>query len=267
MLDQLWLNMDTHFRFFRRNRLLMAISLVMLIIMVLYTFPVLFYSTSVERFEQLNAIYYELNVIVMVVSASLGMFIISSHMKNRNIKMVLTKPCLPETWLASGLLASATVSFMLYMLILLFAVVVSLSLGQPFQPGYVYMSLYYFFLSVIFLSYLTFLTIVIHPALAIIVTLFLNEKSIYGLSYFTTMLHSENKGSVLLYLLNKLLTGVYMVLPMVMPFSSTTAGIFSSMRVGPGDWIKLVYTGGYALITGIFFFLLSDYFLKRKRLI
>jgi hypothetical protein len=56
-----------------------------------------------------------------------------------------------------------------------------------------------------------------------------------------------------------------MIMPDLEPFSKETLEVYNSYRVTAAEWPYLGYTLGYSLLLTVFFYLLADYVLKRKR--
>ena len=90
MLEQLLLNTRIHLLFFARNRLLMAFGVVMLLLFCMTFLPMLLLETSSDRFNTLRAITSQMSGYALVFVATLGLFAVSSHLRNRNVKLVLT---------------------------------------------------------------------------------------------------------------------------------------------------------------------------------
>jgi hypothetical protein len=58
---------------------------------------------------------------------------------------------------------------------------------------------------------------------------------------------------------------LYLLLPMVHPFSEKTDGIYASLRVPQGEWKYLVYCLGYTLTLAAFCSFLALFALQRKK--
>jgi ABC-type transport system involved in multi-copper enzyme maturation permease subunit len=125
MTELLRANILADFAFFRRSRLLLAFMLLFLLLTGLQSLPPLFANSGVQSFNALQQIFSELNGFLLVLCACLGLFIISSHLRNRSLKMVFTKPCPPALWLLSAFLSAVIVS-----LLLNFVVLASATLGR-----------------------------------------------------------------------------------------------------------------------------------------
>jgi ABC-type transport system involved in multi-copper enzyme maturation permease subunit len=93
--EMLRANVLADFAFYRRSRLLMAFGLAFLLIVGLSCLPQLFSDSGVDRFNTLKLVLSQLNFFLLVLSGALGLFIVSSHLHNRSLKMVFTKPCSP----------------------------------------------------------------------------------------------------------------------------------------------------------------------------
>lgn len=259
--------MKVHFKFYRRNRLLLVVGLIFLAMTLLTMLPMMYTMSANTDFAILNSLYSDLNRFSFVFTAGLGLFLVSSHLKDRNIKMVLTKPCLPETWLLSGILSAVVVSFVLYLSIFVFALIFSLVMGIPFQAGFIFISINGFMRAVVLLSYIVFLAMIMHPVVVVMVALIFNEGTVEQLKFMVTVItrafgHSRPMG-----LFNNVIDALYIVLPITRPISENYNKISASMIVSSHDWVSLLQMVGYTAATAALFFFLSDYFLRRKQLI
>lgn len=267
MREPLWLNTAVHLRFYARNRLLLAFGLVMLGMMGLSMLPMILMDTSANRFSLLQMIIGQLNGYALVFTASLGLFALSSHLRARNVKMVLTKPCRPETWLASIFLSALLVGVVLHGLVALAGTALSLAWSIPLQPGLVFIALEGFFRSAIWLAVLTTLTMVFHPVLALLVALVFSEGTFYGLKYLVASAVATSGPGAGLTVAGVVCDIVYTLLPMSEPFSDRTETVHSSWRVFTGDWLMLGAVFGYSLLMTVFLYLLSLYLLRRRALV
>jgi len=267
MLEQISVNVFAHLKFFRRNRLLLAFSLVMLGLMALSSLPAFFMMSKTGHFEVVKALFIEMNGFAMVFTAALGVFLVSSHLRGRNIKMVVTKPCLPDVWLLSGFLAAALVSFVIHMAVFVVMLSFSYFAGLGVFSGYFFMTARSFITAMIYMGYLMFLAMAMHPVLAVIVLLFFNEGTFYSLKTFLLMVGTAKGSGGFTAVLLKLMGIVYMILPMTNPMSEHTAGVYETMRVTGADWVGLFNAFGYMLSISALFYFMADFLLKRKRLI
>src|SRR5258708_25141309 len=110
MAELLRANLLANFAYFRRSRLLLAFMLVFLLLTGLSSLPPLFMHSGVQSFNALRQIFSVLNGFLLFFSGGLGLFIISSHLRSRSLKMVFTKPCSPALWLISAFLSAVSVS-------------------------------------------------------------------------------------------------------------------------------------------------------------
>ncbi len=133
-------NVIANLAYYRRSRLLLAFLLVFLVITGLQSLPPLFAHSGVQTFNALQDIFSNLNGFLLLLAAGLGLFIISSHLRNRSLKMVFTKPCTPAVWLGSAWLSAVTVSFLLNGIVLGSALVLSLLWHVPVRVGLAFVS-------------------------------------------------------------------------------------------------------------------------------
>jgi hypothetical protein len=263
----LLVNTRVHLRFYARNRLLLAFGLVMLLMFGITLVPMLLFESSSDRFNMLRSITSQMGGYALVFTASLGLFAVSSHLRNRNVKLVLTKPCTPEIWLASIFLSALVVALVIYALLALAAAALSWLWGIPWQWGFVFVALDGACRALIQMSFLTCLATAFHPVVAVLIALFFNEGIFYQLKYLLSGAIAAQGGTASLLTASVLCDALYLVMPMAEPLSSRTESVYSSLRASGGDWLKLGITLGYSLLLTAFFYLVSDLLLRRKRLI
>ena len=168
--------------FYRRNRLLLLVAIVLLFIFLVSVIPSLLFETSNQRFSLVSHVFQSLNEYLFLFAAALGLLAVSSHLRDRSIKMVVTKPLPPEMWLLSHFLSAV----LMFVALAAGAVALSAALlwgwGIPFQAGLLYLAGVTVASCLIVFSYLTFLSSVMHPAVAGLVALTLQEATFRALS-------------------------------------------------------------------------------------
>jgi ABC-type transport system involved in multi-copper enzyme maturation permease subunit len=174
MVELLKANVLADVTYYRRSKLLLAFMLVFLLLTALQSLPPLFMNSGVQSFNSSQQIVSDLNFFLLILAAGMGLLIISSHLRNRSLKMVFTKPCPPELWVLSAYLSAATVSLFLNFVVLGSGVLLSLLWHLPVRMGLVFVSAETFAVSLGLIAYLMLLATVIHPALAAIVALIFN---------------------------------------------------------------------------------------------
>ncbi len=88
MAELLRANVLANFAYFRRSRLLIAFALVFLLLTGLTSLPTFFVNSGVQNFNSLQDIYSTMNEFLLFFAAGLGLFVVSSHLRNRSLKMV-----------------------------------------------------------------------------------------------------------------------------------------------------------------------------------
>jgi hypothetical protein len=266
MLGLLRANISAHLIYFRRSRLLLAFALVFLGLVVLFTLPQMFVTTKVTAFDIIRGTLAVAEVFLVIFSAALGLFLVSSHLRARNLKMVFTKPCPPALWLASAFLAAMLVSLSLQLLITAVAMTACLVFHLHVQMGVLFVSLDSFAMCVGIIGYLTFLATAMHPVMAVVFVVFFNPSFFYQLRLqMLGFIESGSKSSAVR-LFEPFFQFLYMTLPVFHAFSEKTQTVYSTLRVDHGQW-KLVFGAfGYDLALAALCYCLSLFFLQRKRL-
>jgi len=265
--SHLLLNTRVHLLFYARNRLLLAFGLVMLLFFGLTLVPMFMFDTSSDRFNMLRQLTSQVSGYSLVFTASLGLFAVSSHLRDRNVKLVLTKPCLPEIWLASIFLSAFLVAAVIYTLVALGAAMLSLFWGIPWQWGFVFVAISGACRAIIQMSLLTCLATAFHPVVAVLIALFFNEGMFYQLKFYIAGSMAADSGGSWLPLASVLCDALYTVVPMADPFGKSMEPVYASLRASGADWLNLLGAISYTALLSTFLFLTSDYLLRRKNLI
>ena len=268
MYQQILANIRTNLIFYRRNRLLIAVVVFLVMVLGLTTLSSFFFESNTQRLEQLRQLFTTVNRFSLVLTAGLGFVLISQHIRDRSIKMVFTKPCLPETWLLSSYLSAALVAFVLYVGSFLMVSALSLIWKVPYPSGIFFISVNQFFQTVSFMAYATFLSAILHPVLAATVLLVFREGFFYTLKI---ILASGIKAAgakpfvPFLKFVKLFLDAAYLALPTFNPYAEKTAPVYSSLRGSDANWNYLFPAVAYALTVSALFYFLTVYALKKKR--
>jgi hypothetical protein len=264
--DRLWLNVAVQLKFYRRNRLLLVIGLLFLLLFAVSVALSLTFGSTTGRFEIVRSVVSQLSGFSLAFLGGLALFSISSHLRNRSLKMVLTKPCPPEVWLGSVYLSAILIAVALYAAIAGLSTLLCLAWKIPVQTGFFFVAAQGLLGSLVVLFYLGFLSTLMHPVMAVLVALLLNESTFYGLRFALLTAMRTTGGNLLLPVLEKATYLLYMVLPIFEPFAEKTEAVQSSLRATGADWRVLLEAAGYTLAAAGLFYCLSLLFLKRKNL-
>ena len=270
MLRQLAANVRAHLVFYRRNRLLLLIAILLAFVFLMTLIPALLYRSSSQRFEIAKTIFDTINVYLLLFAATLGLLGVWSHLRDRSIKMVMTKPVSPDLWLLSNFIAAGLVMVALMAFNMLLTTGLFLLWDVPLQDGLAYLGLVSICRCLIVFSYLTFLSVLMHPAVAGVVALLMRPDTFYTLAMLATS--AQKLADAALY--KAFLGGashamlfVYRVLPMYDPYPGTVRRIGSSFRLEAGDLSTLGLTVLYSLTVSALLYLLAVASLRRRRFI
>ncbi|MEJ2422780.1 MAG: hypothetical protein P8018_13950, partial [Acidobacteriota bacterium] len=179
-------NLRANLIFYRRNKLLWLIAFVFIVVGGLSILPALFFSTSQGRFM---TVAYSLRTLLLFINfyvLAMGVLNVWYQRRNRCYKMVVTKPCRPETWLLSNFLSAMLVAVGLYALLIGMAFCVLAIFGIPVQWGLFSLILVQLAGLMVEFSFLIFLCMVVHPFVAVVLFLIFNEWTFYQLSILTS---------------------------------------------------------------------------------
>jgi hypothetical protein len=262
--EQLRANIETDLKFFRRNKILLGATLLYLAFTALMLIPSIIFGSLSKHFDILKTLHDSLGNTVTVFTALMGLLYMASHFRSRNVKMVLTKPCTPETWLASLIIAAAAVSLVLNLVAAAISGVLFAVWGIPFQGGLIFVTLDNYLSGLVIFAFVVFLATSMPPVLAVIVAIIASESTIYWLRTIVAAGIDANVGG--LNTLDKLLYGIYMILPSYSLFHHQSETVFETWRVAPRDWLPLLYAAVYTVATMTLFYLLTLVVLRRKSL-
>jgi hypothetical protein len=254
----------TLLKFYVRNRLILAFTLIVLALWTLGLIPMLLFESPGSRFEMLKSVSSQLHGLVWFCTAGFGLFAIWSHTTNRTTSLIFTRPTRPESWTAAVFASAFAVAAVGHAAALLLTITLSLVWKIPIQPGFVWTAVNTFFQSVIVISGLTALATAIHPVLAVFTFAVFSESVFYQLDMLLLSYMSGRPAGFGIRALELAIRGIHLSLPMLSPFTVQTQTVVSSLRVTTADWGYLAGTGAYAALAFLFFFLFADYALRRR---
>jgi ABC-type transport system involved in multi-copper enzyme maturation permease subunit len=256
--------------FYRRNRLLWLIAIVLIFSFLVTLVPALFLRTSSQRFEIVKMIFDYLNYFYFLFAAALGLVSVSSHLRDRSIKMVMTKPVRPEIWLGSHFVAAALVFIGLVVINLMVTSTLMLVWRIPLQSGLVMLAATTACRCLILFSFLTFLSALVHPVLAGVLALLFQDGLFYQLSTLTASAQRLAESDIYKSFLAAIKYGlliIYKVLPVYSPFQAEFSSVEQSLRVESVHLLPFLWTALYAATFSTLLFLLTAWALRNRRLI
>jgi len=265
MAELLKANIVAHLAYYRRSRLLLAFLILFVLLTALESVPPMFLNSGVQSFNALREIFSGLNFFLRLFAAGLGLFIISSHLRNRSLKMVFTKPCPPALWLGSAFVSAVMVALLLNIVVLGGMTVLSLLWHIPVRAGLVFVACDTLMMSVGLVAYLMLLATLVHPAIAAILAIIFNADLFYEGELWARSAIRAGNHSAGLRAMEHLFHFLYLTCPILHPFSKNTENIYGSLRVMHGEWKYLLYSMGYVLALSAFCYLAALAALQRKR--
>jgi len=256
--------------FFRRNKLARVIGLFLFAILSVALIPFIALQSSEMRFELIQQIQKEIATFTLVMGMALAILTMHYHINSRCIKMVLTKPCRPEWWVLSVFVSIALICSCLHALGVIIVVILSIVWKIPFQMGIVFVALGGVAQSVIALSWGILLAALLHPAVAIVIIMVLQERVLYWLmivSAGTVQGTTDRIYRFLFQVIQQIVTCCYILIPSFSLFSDRVQGVYLSYRVIAIDWVYMACTMGYAFLLAAFCYLATTLIFMRRRYI
>ncbi|MFI5077383.1 MAG: hypothetical protein ACHQRO_08575 [Vicinamibacteria bacterium] len=264
MGERLWLHTAAHLRFYRRSRIVLGVGLAILGLWSLTLLPLFFGGSNAGRFNQLRGVAQQLTTLGWLLSAALGLYVTSTHLRNRSLQVILTRPGSPQLWLASVFASALIVAAAMQAIGAVVTLVLSLAWGVPYQIGFFYLAVNAVFQAAIVIAVLTTLGAVLHPVVAFLVFVLFNENTFESLRFGAELMKAQNHGGWLVDIGRPLVIAIHTVLPMQYPFEAQTTGVVQSMRVTGTDWGYLLATAAYSLAVIAVCFLLAEVALRRR---
>lgn len=266
MLERLRLHTVTLLKFYLRSRLLLSFAAVLLGLWLLGLVPFFLTGSSGDRFETLKAVSWQLQSFSWFYTAAIGLFALWTHVHQRNTSMIFTRPGAPQIWLASVFLSAIIVAAAIHAAAAAVTFVLSVAWGIPYQIGFLWLAFDGIIESIVIVSILTGLAAAIHPVIAVLALLFLNESMFLWLDTMLLGAAQASEPGIWLTLVERAVRALYTIAPMLDPFASKTAAVSESLRVSLADW---GYLGGglaYAALVFVLFFFFADHHLRRRLL-
>lgn len=267
MMRSVWTHVAVHLKFYRRNRLLFLVLLILAIIMI----PILSVQmmSAGDKFRSVQIAVRVAAGMCVLLGALLGLLIYSHHFSGRSLKMVFTKPCPPETWLFSAFIAGGMVLLALHLLILIGALALFLMWGLPVQWGVVLVVAQSFLQSFLLFGWMLFLTLLMPPvaagALGLMVTASLMHMFLQRLvldasgesGWLTAAAQAALKYIVMI---------LYAILPETSPYQQELETLMESFRFDPHALGYVSLSGVYVLMACALCFCASTAVLRRRNL-
>ena len=206
-----------------------------------------------------------LHTLVSAAAFIAAIMIVYNPIKDRTVKMIITKPCLPDEWAASAFLSVNLISLALHAVILFFAslmfVVNAGAIGMVFLT-YLYLWISSVVAVMIFTSLILFLTFFMPPVPAVLLMLLLNNVVIARMMDYCF----NYTGNVFMGIIYKITGALLYVVYLVVPYFSSE-NMAQAGQSADTDWPHLAFFAVYGLVTIGFYWLLSVYVVKNKNLI
>lgn len=251
-------------KFYLRNRLILAFTLIVCALWSLELIPMVLFESPGSRFDTLRSLSSQLHDVVWFATAAFGLFAIWSHTSNRSTSLIFTRPVRPESWTSAVFVSAFIVAAAGHAIVLLLTMALSLAWKVPLQTGFVWTAANGFFQSVIVISGLTALATAIHPVLAVFAFAVFSESIFYQLDTLLLSYIQGRTAGLGIRFLESVVRGIHLGLPMLSPFARQTVTVESSLRVTSADWGYLASIAAYAGVAFLFFFLFADYALRRR---
>ena len=268
MNNALKANVVTHLRFCARNRLVLVFGLLVAGITTLSVLPSFFILSKNSRFDIVLSLFSTIGGFMTGLLGLIALLLVWYHRNQRCVKLVFTKPCTPETWVLSHYLTG----MVLYLGGIAFTLVLTVGLmgvwDLPWQWGLLPAVLWQFLGVASLFSGLLMLSTVMHPILALFVLLVFSDRLFYQLVVLCRA-GAESAGTLgagtLLYGLEKLCLGLYLILPGGHLFGERLSRLTTGFRMPAEDGLYLLGDTAYTALFVLLMYMLTVLALKKQR--
>lgn len=265
MTEAVGAHVRTHFRFFARNRILLAASAIFLVFAGLTILSATVWTTAGGHVALLQHVGQTLFGFLRFLAPGMALLLVFSHVRDRSLRVVLTKPQPGESWLLSGILAVALVAFALHVAVLGLETCLALVWKVPgVLPGLAYGALDSFVRSLVSVGYLTLLATLFHPVVALLVLSLVNEPTLGAIREMLALNVAASPGGVLSWLGERVAAAAYYAVPMLHAFGSRTDQAVGAFRLTGETWLYLAARAGYSLLALAACFAVAAVAFRRK---
>ena len=260
MRDAVRLHTLTHLTCLRRNRIFHGFLVLVIVGLALAIVPGLAFDDDSNRFQTLRSLAQMLHGTTSWVTSGIGLFLLWEHRRTRSLKMVATTAAPFGAWVASLFATAALVGAVVHATSIVIIFCLSWAWGVTYQYGYIYLALDQGAQSLIVLGVVTMLGVVLHPVIAVVLVVLVNEATVLILRQGLAMLSP----SPVLHVTQALAAGLYYVLPVQDPFGDRTVALLRTMRAAESDWRYLAGTAAYAVLVLAFAHVTTLVMLRRR---
>lgn len=268
MLHQISANVKVNILFFVRNRLILAMSLVLLCLFGFSILPFAISGTTTPKFQTITQLFQTIRWFLVIFSGLLGLLPIFQHSKDRCIKMIITKPCPLGVWIASIVISGVSILLVAHLVVTVATATLFLAWDIPFQWGVLYTSASNLLFCVNVFTYILLLTVIVSQPVAVMIAAAFHDTLVYHMLVACSAGVETTTRPVLRVILQILEKAFYVghaISPILNPFSHQMVSISRSLRAEFADLKYLAAASVYTILLGSVFCCLSVILLKRKR--
>lgn len=206
---------------------------------------------------------------VYFISAVLATVSLSYSVNDDTMKMIVTKPCPHELFIASHFLSGLGLAVLGLLSVGIPCGLYTVWTGTPVLMGITVVVTDMLFRTVILFSILMTLSVVTGPLVSVVFVAIINPYVIHAIIEFLRTFQAIEKPATTTHGLNLLLDaliGLYYVLPVYFPFSDQFSEIYRTLRIeSVTQYYRLGLTAGYALLVAFTCFTVLTFFLRSRR--
>jgi hypothetical protein len=276
ILQQLGALIAVNLRYAWRNMVLIALILVFSGVTALQLLPFLIglMSTSTKKFDLVIMLYNQADLLLYLTIALLGLMSLSQELRNRSMKLIVTRPCRFETWLAGQYITAALITAVCHAALVAITSILFLVWGIENTPGLAVLGVYSFCQTLIVFAWILLLTSFLHPLIAAVIAFIVQEGFFWFLMNMTLsgveQLRKAEISQKWLILglegLAQVFKAAYLLLPSFAPFQKEMAGFSGNLRLTPEVWSGFGGSLLYTAVLLVFTFAATSWILRGRRL-
>ncbi|RMH54137.1 MAG: hypothetical protein D6679_14150 [Candidatus Hydrogenedentota bacterium] len=260
-------NVKLQILFLVRNRLLLVLAFFFSVMPLFFIIPFFLFTSANLDFDFVRTLVEVADGLIFLILLIAAAMSLDHHKRQRLLKMVFTRPCSAENYLAANLAALLFVGSLAYLLLFAGGCAFLFWKGVPFPTAFPVVILNKIFSLAIALSWVLLLGTFIHPALVLMAFLFLNEQSFYQLAVVAkgvaqTLAHPW--GKLAARTVSAISHAIYVILPSFVPLRRFQETLERTYRWEDGTGAALLYIFAYTLATVIFCHRTASAILRRQ---
>jgi len=266
MWEQIQLNTMINLKYYLRNRLMIVVIIIICFFFSMGFIPMLFFTSQLEKLQIMIMFFNQVNGLLKYLLGLIALFTVYHHISIKCLKVVFTKPCLPEYWLLSHFISPVLISAGMYSGTLIVSLLLAVAWALPVKAVIALLILTEFFKSLIIISCCTFLGILVHPVLAAFLLLITTVLTFARMMVGGALKSVKSViGQWVLKIVKMVFDAINYILPSFSPYENELGKAYYTFKLAVENYPYIALVIGYSLVVSALFYFASVYLLKKKK--